>query len=214
MINLETFGLFFVNNYTIFFLISMVVTALWGDVSLVALIVLSVHLKIPLWIIVSAAYFGTMIGDAIWFMLGKIFLNKFKSDKFNRGYRHVEKLMETFFWGSSFALLCIVKFLYGTRVITTLYLSKKKISFWRFVYYNCFATILWIIFMGGIGYLAAIGFDWVYSTVENLQIALTILVVGFILFNLGQKALNRWLDRKEEKIEALNKKDKRKSKKN
>ena len=214
MINLESLGLFFVNNYTIFFLVSMVSTALWGDASLVALIILSVHFEIPLWIVILAAYVGTMVGDAIWFMLGNKFLHKFKSDKFNHGYRHVEKLMERFFRGSSFALLCIVKFLYGTRVITTLYLAKKKIGFGKFLYYNCFATILWIIFMGGIGYLAAIGFAWVYKTVENLQIALTILVVGFIIFNLAQKGFNRLLDVEEESLEAKDKsKKERKNKK-
>ena len=211
MINLETFGLFFVNNYLVFFLASMVATALWGDASLVALVILSVHFKISLWIVILAAYLGTMVGDAIWFMIGNKFLNKFKSDKFNHGYKHVEKLMERFFKGSSFALLCIVKFLYGTRVITTLYLAKKKIGFGKFLYYNCFATILWIIFMGGIGYLAAIGFDWVYKTVENVRIALTLLVVAFIVFNLGRIILNKWLDIKEESLEA---KDKRKKVKN
>ena len=191
----------------------MIATALWGDASLVALVILSVHFHIPLWIIFSAAYFGTMIGDAIWYGLGVRFLATFKNEKFNHGYRHVEKLMEKVFGGSSFILLCIVKFLYGTRVITTLYLSKKKIGFGRFLYYNCFATILWVIFMGGIGYLAAVGFNWVYKAVENLQIAITILILVFIIFNFIQKAINRWLDVEEESIEKKERQKKRKIKK-
>ncbi len=184
-----------INPYFLFFL-SFVLIALWGDASLILLIVLGVNFNLPLWIIFVGAYLGAQLGDFIWFVLGRKFLPKLtKNEKWGQYYKNIIKTITRIAHKSVFITLTVVKFLYGTRVITVLYLShrKPKLDVWKFLRYNSIALLVWLIFMGTVGYLVAIGFSLILNIFKNVQLAATCLILFFVVFNILQKFISRKL---------------------
>lgn len=186
-----------INPYFLFFL-SFVLIALWGDASMVLLMILGVGLKLPLWIILVGAYFGAQFGDFIWFILGRKLLPLVaKHERWGKHYIHLIKSLNKIAHKSVFITLTVVKFLYGTRVITVMYLShrKPKLNIWKFLWYNSLALILWLAFMGTIGYLVAIGFSFIFNVVKDIQLAVTLLILFFIIFNIVQKFISKKLEK-------------------
>ena len=179
----------------LFFIIAIIATALWGDASMIVLIVTAMHFNFPLWIIMIAGYIGSMIGDVIWFVLGMKFLKRVeKHEKFGKGYNKLVAVINKISHKNPLVTLSIVKFLYGTRVITIIYLVKKKLKLRKFIEYNALALILWVFFMTAVGYLVGLGFAFVANVVKNIELAITLLIVLFILFNLLQRRINEWLE--------------------
>jgi membrane protein DedA with SNARE-associated domain len=208
---LEGLAYNFVANVPLFFLVSMIGTALWGDGALITLVALAVNLKANLVVLFFAAFVGTFIGDSVWFFIGrKISKNIKKYERVNRGFETIAELIERVFKKNYTLALVTVKFLYGTRVITIFYLAKEKISYKKFLLYDSISTIFWLFGMGFVGYLVGLGVNWILHVVKNIQLAITFMIVILALFYLVQKLINKGLF-KEEKI--LEKKAKTRSKK-
>jgi membrane protein DedA with SNARE-associated domain len=91
--------------------------------------------------------------------------------------------------------LTAVKYLYGTRVITILYLVKEKISYRKFIYYDFVSTFFWIIGVGFLGWLIGRGFV-LLKTFENMQLAVTALLLFFALFYIFQREINYLIENK------------------
>jgi membrane protein DedA with SNARE-associated domain len=205
---LENFAYQFVANVPLFFLISMIGTALWGDGALIFLVALCVSLKASLVTLFFAAFVGTFIGDSIWFFIGKkIAKNIKKYQRVNRGFESIAELIERIFNKNYLLALVTVKFLYGTRVITIFYLAKEKMNYKKFLYYDSISTIFWLFGMGFVGYLVGLGVSWILNVVKNVQVAITFILFALAIIYLFQKLINKTLFKKEKLLEkSLNKK--------
>ncbi len=176
-------------------LITYVASAIWGDATIIALAFIAAQGTFPIWVVVVFGYFGTLTGDCIWFLLTYLkFWDKLKrwkkfSDKFEKVDERIQKLGKK----SDLYVLIVTKFLYGTRILTILYVGLKKLPFRKFLLYDGIATIFWIIAMSGIGYATGKGFQIVIQVFKNVQLGLTLLVVAIILFILLQKWINKKL---------------------
>jgi membrane protein DedA with SNARE-associated domain len=179
-----------------FFVLVLIATALWGDAALIFFTAFSVNYNISLWIVFFSAYIGTMIGDSIWFMLSLRYGHHLeKRKKLKKAYIKIEKIIEQVFGKRHLLALTVVKYLYGTRVITILYLAKEKIRYKQFLYYDLVSTFFWIIGVGFLGWLIGEGFV-LLKTFENMQIAFTALIVFFALFYTFQREINYLIEKK------------------
>jgi membrane protein DedA with SNARE-associated domain len=204
MIELETLAAGFVYNLPLFFILSMIATALWGDGALILFVTLSVHFKISLVLLFFSAFIGTFIGDSCWFFLGrKISRNLDKYKRINKGFETVSEVIDKIFKKKHFWALLTVKFLYGTRIITIFYLAKEKMTYKKFLFYDTFSTIFWIFGMGFIGYLIGLGFSWILRVFKSVQLAITLLLFCFALIYIIQKFINFELFKDKKKIEKI-----------
>lgn len=195
---LENLAIIVSQNLPVFWFVAFFATALWGDATFILLTILSINFHIPLWIIFSAAFFGTLLGDTLWFLLGVKFLINFeKHKKFGKHYRNVVSWLRKIFGKKYLSALTIVKFLYGTRVITIMYLANERIGYRKFMRYNLIATALWTMGVGAIGILAGLGFTLIINVFKNVQLAITLLIVIIIIINLIQRKIT-------ERVERLN----------
>ena len=192
---LENLILSFASNHLLFFLISIIATALWGDASYITLIALGFNFKINLLLIAISCYFGTIVGDTVWFYFGHKLLKKLEGGKIQKNYDKLELIVDRFFKTRHLLLMIFVKFLYGTRVIATIYLSKKKVKLLKFLEYDLVATIPWVVIFGLLGYGIAIGLTWVMQVFKSVQLVITLLVLFFIILNLVQREINNLIER-------------------
>jgi len=207
---LEVIANFAAQNLILFFFVTVICTALWGDATLIGFIVLSMILKIPLWIVLIGCYVGTLIGDMIWFAIGVSLRRKIeKSKKWEAGFRKIAYYFDKIFGKKIILTLSIVKMLYGTRVIAIFYIAKERIKFKKFILANLVATLVWLVIIGGIGYLIGIGFTYLIKFVKGAQIAIVLFILFIIAFDLIQKRINKDIELKI----SNNKRKKRKAEK-
>jgi membrane protein DedA with SNARE-associated domain len=207
---LETLAMNLAGNIPIFFVLALIATALWGDAALIFFVAFSVNYNLSLWIVFLASYVGTLIGDSAWFILSMRFGHHIeKNPKLKKAYQKIAKIIDVLFGTKHLLALTIVKYLYGTRVITIFYLVKEKISYRKFVYYDFISTLFWIIGIGFFGWLIGKGFVLI-KTFKDMQLAVTVLLLFFAVFYVFQREINYYI---EYKLKLKLKKRKKKGKK-
>jgi len=196
----ETLGLTLTSNLFGFWILGIIATALWGDATFVVLMLLSFQFKIPLFIALSASLIGTLLGDTIWYLLGVKMIGKLKQiKKIEKNYLYLENALNRIFKKKYLLTLIIVKFLYGTRIVTIIYLANNKLKYKKFLIYDIIATIIWIATFTGITYLVSIGFTFILTTFKNIQLAISFVILSIIILNIIQKIITEKVKNKNNK---------------
>lgn len=154
---------------------------LFGETVILTAAYLAAQLNWSVPILCIVAFGGTLLADVTWFLFGKYLLRKSnyeerykeKYEKLAHTLRHVSKTRP-------FLALLYIKFLYGTRVLTILYVAWKKVTLQQFLIYDSLGTIIWLCVLIPIGWLAGKGvanLTPVLNTVEYVLLSIVILVV-------------------------------------
>lgn len=131
------------------------------------------------------ALIGTLISDSIWFLFGHLILSRPKRlQQSSERYQRVVSRIEHITGDKPFLILLFMKFLYGTRILTILYLSHRKLGFGTFLFFDAIGTMVWLAVMLGIGWLAGRGITNLFPQAKQLQYAFTILVAAAIISKL------------------------------
>jgi membrane protein DedA with SNARE-associated domain len=144
------------------------------------------------------ALIGTIVSDSVWFLCGHLLLSKTQrlqqsSERYTRIITKIERVTGD----KPFLILLFIKFLYGTRILTIVYLAHRKMRFATFVLFDFLGTIFWLGIMLGIGWLAGREIVNVLPHVRQFEYAFTILVAAAII----GKLLNLWISsRKTPKV--------------
>ncbi|HLD10535.1 MAG TPA: VTT domain-containing protein [Candidatus Nanoarchaeia archaeon] len=151
-------------------------------------------LEIPYVFVFS--FLGTVISDSFWFYFGKfIFLRKkqlIDHQKYNKLVKKIDKITKhKYFWA-----LLFIKFLYGTRILTIVYLSIRRLNFWIFTLFNSLGTLLWLTVILTIGWLAGKGFSNVILVFNEVKYLLISLVFLLILY----RVVSQWITQKITRI--------------
>lgn len=146
-------------------------------------------LQVVFWV----SFLGTVISDLIWFLFGFHFVSRLENhDKHKHNYakaiRHVDRLVGK----RPFLALLFIKFAYGTRVLTIIYLSVKRLSFWKFVFFDSLGTIIWLIVMVSIGWFAGRGAHNFSSSVNHIEYS----ILGLLILLLGLRFGLKWIQKK------------------
>jgi membrane protein DedA with SNARE-associated domain len=174
-------------------------TALGGEIFLVAFAFLSAQGLISLYTLVPLSFLGTTFADTSWFLLSR---TKIVSRLFEHRYATPAVTMITttisrISKGSHFLALVFAKFLYGTRIITIIYVSKTHLSLKKFLHYNTYAVLFWVAAVIPIGYASGLGYTYISHFFQNLYASITFAVLVLIFIILFQRWLKNRISREK-----------------
>lgn len=139
------------------------------------------------------AFLGTIISDSLWFLFGQSILHFLT--RWKRGRKKVtelEKQEVPLKKHTPFFVLLFIKFLYGTRILTIIYLSSRKLNFLLFLFFDAIGTVLWLIVMIVIGWGISHGtYQW-SPTLQRTEYVLSFLALALI----GTHFLIVWISKK------------------
>lgn len=133
------------------------------------------------------AFLGTILSDSLWFWIGKK-LSKWLHTKpsFQKKYQRYTPFIEKIGGKKPFLVLLFIKFLYGTRIITIVYLSIRRIPFSKFLLFNSIGTAIWLCVIIAIGWGVEKGLAYllpVFSKIEYTILVIVLLIIAFRLFS-------------------------------
>ncbi|MEK7540432.1 MAG: VTT domain-containing protein [Patescibacteria group bacterium] len=139
------------------------------------------------------ALLGTLAADAAWFYLGPKGLRLMhRWEKVKHKHEAIIAALQRHVGDKPFLAMLFIKFLYGTRILTIIYLSSVKVRFWTFMLFDLIGTAVWLVVMVGVGWLAGKGLADVLPAVRSVEYLLTGIVALMILF----KLLTTWLEKR------------------
>jgi len=168
-------------------------SALGGEIFLVTFAFLAAQGMVSLYALVPLSFLGTYSSDAVWFLMGRtkkftrMTLHKYASPTVAVITEAVEKMTR----GNHFMALVFAKFLFGTRIITILYISKTHLTFPKFLHYNSYAVFFWVLVVIPIGYSSGLGYTYLARMFENIYASLGFLLLVVLLIIVGQVCLKR-----------------------
>lgn len=136
------------------------------------------------------SFAGTMCSDILWFIFGRPILTYFhKWEQYREKSAKLVSFLDGFAGSRPFFSLLFIKFLYGTRILTIMYLSIRQIGLWRFILFNAVGTVIWLAVVLPIGWLAGNGIVNIIPFLNKFEYAALFLLVVLVLIRL----LTKWL---------------------
>lgn len=177
------------------FTVGFVAPFLGGEVSVLAVAFLAGQGTFSLWGIILGSFFGMLLLDIAWFLILRFpVLKRMKSwGKTSPKYQHIEARVQSFAHGNDVIVLLVSKMLIGTRILILAYLSLRKISFARFVFYDSIATFAWAVALGYLGFASGRGYINVIGSHDALIAQLLFLFVFAGLCYVFTLIFRKWI---------------------
>jgi len=127
---------------------------------------------------VIVGFIGSFFPNILWFWLGK---TNMAEKIVTHRYAHttassITEAVQLASKNNHLMAIIIAKFMVGTPVILTLYVSKTKLRFKEFMGYQSIALLLSLLFLIPIGFLSGLGFTYFSRILENIYAS-----IGFFL---------------------------------
>ncbi len=167
---------------TVYYLPAVFVGAfLFGESVIITASFLAAQFGWPLLPLFGLSLTGTVLSDIGWFYGGK-FLMRYAGrwERYRTKYQATLAYLEKLAGSRPFLVLLFIKFLYGTRIITIIYLSWRQITLKNLLVFDTIGSAIWLALIIGIGWLAGKGianFIPVVDTAQKLLISLVLVVV-------------------------------------
>ncbi|OGC82733.1 MAG: hypothetical protein A2788_00385 [Candidatus Abawacabacteria bacterium RIFCSPHIGHO2_01_FULL_46_8] len=143
------------------------------------------------WVIISA-FFGAIIGDNLTYLIGKKggrpFLDRFGKYVFLTPKR--QKHLDHHFKNHGGKTMFITRFVWGSRLATTLLAGALGMNYRQFVTYNCLSAAIWATLIGTLGFL--FGHSWTLLKGYLKGTAISLLIF-FALAYAVKTILRHWL---------------------
>jgi len=127
------------------------------------------------WVIVYA-FCGTLIGDQLFFFLGRYqgasFLQRHPS--WNNRAQKVHGILER----HRIPIILGFRFLYGFRIITPYVIGMSRVPFLEFAILNVISAAVWSIIIGILGFAFGHGLELVLGDIRRYEIAIMAAVLG------------------------------------
>ena len=142
-----------------------------------------------IWTVFGVSFVATVVSDAICYYIGStIFFKKKWFLKYENKYKGMVELLDNKVSQRPYLSLLIIKFLYGTRIVTILYLAVKEIGFWKFLLFDIVGTFVWLVAILSIGWFAGMGIGSI-----GLYHRLISLLVGLVICILVYQWFEKWV---------------------
>ena len=146
----------------------------------------------------SVSLAGALIADSFWYAMGGRLLDycgkhEWCKKKHDQALRLIEKLTGT----NPFFYLVLSKFLYGTRIVSIIYVSMRSKDFFKFSIYNALGSAIWLTILVSVSYSAGKSFSDIGLTLDRIELA-ALSVIGIIVaFKLLELWASKMLARKQ-----------------
>lgn len=136
---------------------------------------------------------GTLISDSLWFLFGQRILQIFhRWERYKEQSTNLLATLEKITGQRPFLSLLFIKFLYGTRILTIVYLSIRKMKFLTFAVFDTIGSALWLAIIISIGWLAGKGIINLVPFLNKFEYAMLFLILVILIFRFG----TIWLSKK------------------
>ncbi len=136
---------------------------------------------------------GTVASDSLWYLFGQKLLTIFhRWDTYKRNSEKVLAALESITGKQAFLSLLFIKFLYGTRILTIIYLSMRRMGFWFFTGMNTVGSIIWLVVLIPLGYLAGKSVADLLPLLHRVEYGALFLILVLLVFRFG----TAWLSKK------------------
>lgn len=178
--------------------ISIVAGFLAGEELILVLAFLSAQGMLPVWIVFIFGLIGLLIRDTLLYFIGFLRplykLNKYA--RVNRISANLDSFVQKTTKQSMARMLLYTKFIFGTRILTSLYLGYKRVKPSKFLFNN---TLIWAILVTifiSIGYFAGESFIFIMETFKSMTLAIAFLLLLIIFFLWVQRKLHHRMVKK------------------
>lgn len=138
------------------------------------------YLKLP-WIIVCA-FTGTILGDQLFFFLGRYKGQSFldKRPIWQTRAARVHRIMER----HRIPIILGFRFLYGLRTVTPFVIGMSRVPIFEFVILNIIGAILWATIVGSLGYAFGHGLELMLGDLRHYEMGILVIVLlaGLLLW--------------------------------
>lgn len=168
-------------------------SVLFGETIIIASAFLAAGGIFPLLWVFIFTFLGTVISDSIWFYFGNNIISlSSKLAKKSEKYKGYLIKLDKFTGNKTFLALLFIKFLYGTRILTIVYLSIKKTGFVKFLLFDIIGTLIWLPIIIAMGWFTAKGANNLISLFNRIEYILAVLVLLIITIRIATS----WLTKK------------------
>ena len=163
--------------------IILVGTFVFGDTVVLAAAGLAAHGQWSVWAVVAWAFMGTLASDSMWFKLADRRLKRIRTDAAKlHNFERVTARLDGWVGSQPHRGLLFIKFVWGTRMLSIVYMAAKRVSFGRFFVFDTFGIVLWLAIMVPIGWFVGKGMAGLGETLTRVEYALPVLLaVGLLL---------------------------------
>lgn len=126
---------------------------------------------------------GTIASDSLWFLFGYRIMSFFhRWERYKEQSARLLMTLENITGKRPFLSLLFIKFLYGTRILTIIYLSIRKMRFLTFIIFDTIGSTLWLVVIISIGWLAGKSIVNLVPFLNKFEYMLLFLVVVILIF--------------------------------
>jgi membrane protein DedA with SNARE-associated domain len=165
----------------------------FGDSVIITLSYVAAQRGWSVWHVFLGAFAGTLISDIMWYYFGRRLARKKHAwNTYFSRHRHLTRVAKQLAPKDPFLALLYIKFLYGSHILTMLYISWKNIPLKSFILYDIAGICIWLAAIIGIGWFAGreyMIFEQVAGSFE--YVATTLLLVLVIT-----KLLSLWITKR------------------
>lgn len=172
----------FIDNHKSFeYIIIFFGAALGGEFALFTLGFLAAQNVVATLPLVVLGFLGAFFPNIFWFLFGRTATaERIISHRYaNTAISTVTEAVRRASKGNHLTALIITKFLIGTPLILIMYVSKTKLEFKKFIYYEAVAIFLSLLVIVPIGFTSGLGFAYLSEVFQNLYA-----IAGFILLTI------------------------------
>lgn len=138
------------------------------------------YLKLPWVILVS--FIGTLVGDQLYFFIGRFKGQKFLSKRpvWKTRSDKIQKLLERY----QTLILLGFRFIYGFRTIAPLAIGVSNVKTGYFIILNIISALLWSIVIGVGGYLFGFTLEAIIGNIKHYEYEVIVLIatVGILIW--------------------------------
>ena len=164
-----------------------------GETLIIPAAVVAAQGHFSIFAVAGWSYLGTVTSDAVWFSCARPLSRMLKrNEKWNDRYAAALAWISRRFGERPERALLFIKFVYGTRIATIVYLALRRISFKTFVSLNSIGAAIWVAAIVTVGWLAGRGIASLQSNLSRLEY----LVPSALFLALILKGLVSWASKR------------------
>jgi membrane protein DedA with SNARE-associated domain len=172
--------------------ISLIAGFLAGEELILVLGFLSAQGMLPIWIVFIFGLIGLLVRDTLLYFVG--FLRPFyklnKYARVNKISANLDSFIQKATKQSMARMLLYTKFIFGTRILTSLYLGYKRVKPGKFIFNNAVIWAILVTIFISFGYFAGESFKFITDTFKSMTLAIAFLLLLIIIFMWAQRRMH------------------------
>lgn len=139
-----------------------------------------------------AALVGTLVGDQLYFFLGRRYGNGLlvRRPRWRKRAERVYTLLDRhYIW-----VVLGARFVYGMRIVTPWVLGMSRVPTLHFLLLNLVGATIWALVIAGAGYFFGATLEWLLGEIRRLELAILAVMA---LAGLGVWLFHQWRSRGE-----------------